>query len=131
MEFLSQLTLRKPGPTPGRLAWLQMKTSSDSASYITRSPHYRHSHRFQELSTVHGFHIAYQMSPNSSCVSPMLSFSILSVSAAPCYWYKLFYFPLPERKIRVSTLESSSLPNLSGSLDCILIIIYLISNVYL
>lgn len=47
---------------------------------------------------------------------------------ASCQLIKPNLFP-PPRKIQVSLLESSSIPNLSGSTFCRMVIIYLMNNI--
>lgn len=88
-----------------------------------------------------GFYIATQMFFNSSCLSspshpqtPLPSPSHLKLLLLPpSLLHPTHYFILLPclRKIHLSCLVHSSLPNLSRSIDCSLVIIFIMANIQL
>ena len=64
-----QLNSLQPSSNTRNLTWQQEKACWESISLITRSSHYIHLHKFQEVSTVLGFHIIFQIPPPIAAIS--------------------------------------------------------------
>ena len=121
----------------GSLIWCQEMVIWDSFSPIIWRLHYGHLHIFEVVSASLGCHNTHQkpsilsvclfISSINSISPPHLIFLFCLLSPRPPI--KSILFP-PPREIHVCTLVSFSVPNLSGSVDYSLVIIYLLASIH-
>lgn len=130
--------LRQPSPPTENLACSQEMACWDSVFPIAKYPHWNHLHIFQDF-PLHSVSIS---TPQALEVQLFL----LAFSSLPHFFTNLIFLllapPTPNqtiksilftspRKIHSSPLVSSSLPNLSRSMNCSLVIIYVTTIIYL